>query len=163
MLTKKFNEKSKVLGVRVPESQYETIKVIVNDFVDNFREDNPQGIKTIQDNVKEVLSIYLDIQDYINKELRIPKSKYLEILGNHNMDLVNNLLAKFPIERKQAVKTLSEESRERELKKKKQEEEKMKKLGRTSIFDNYPIYDITKTSFQKSDKGKKKYKKLLKR
>jgi len=117
-IEKKFKEKSKVFSIRVPESQFEPIKEIVYDFIDNYSNDNLQTIKTTQDGIEELLSVYLDVhdclRDYTYQEemrslmltKRIPKertlsaSKYKAILKRHDLDLIDDLIVKFPIERK---------------------------------------------------------------
>ncbi|GAJ05090.1 unnamed protein product [marine sediment metagenome] len=112
---KKFGENTRVLSIRIPESQFEYIKTNINDFVDNYTENNPQKIETIQDGIEEIVSMYLDIKDYVKKEKSITLSKYYSILFNHNKDLIVDLIDKFPIERKTSVKTLTEEETGKDL------------------------------------------------
>lgn len=135
-IEKRFGEKSKVFSIRVPESQFETIKEIVYDFINNFREDNPKKIETIQDSIEEIVSMYLDVKDYVWKEKNITKNKYYSILFNHNEDLIVDLIDKFPIERKTPVKTLTEEKIEKKLRK----EERLKTLSELDVTPLTPHY-----------------------
>ncbi len=42
---KRFGENSKILSIRIPESQYQSIKTIIKEHIDNFREDNLQKME----------------------------------------------------------------------------------------------------------------------
>lgn len=133
------------ISQRIPENLKETIKPIIDEYVRNFREDNIQKIKSVKDNIKETISIYQDVYDYIEKEESITNSKYMEIFNNHNIDLINDLIAEFPIERKTPIKTLTEEKREKreeELKKKKEREKLRFKTGWKGFGVKYTDYLI---------------------
>jgi len=117
-IEKKFKEKSKVFSIRVPESQFEPIKEIVYEFIDNYSKENLLTIKTTQDGIEELLSVYLDVHDCLKhytdketmqilmirgdypKEKTLSTSKYYAILERHDLDLIDDLIVKFPIERK---------------------------------------------------------------
>lgn len=133
-IEKKFGEKSKVFSIRVPESQFETIKEIVYDFIDCYNKDNLQTIKTTQNGIEEIISVYLDVYDRLKyrtdketisigrrtgfpKDKTLSTSEYYAILKNHNLNLIDDLIAKFPIERKTPTKTLTEEKKEEALRK----------------------------------------------
>ncbi len=109
---------TRVVSKRIPANKYESIKTALDEFADSFSEDNIKRIKTVQDGIKEMISLNQDVHDYIKKERSITESKYLEILDNHNIDLINDVIAEFPIERKPPIKTLTEEKREEALREK---------------------------------------------
>ncbi|KKN59642.1 hypothetical protein LCGC14_0540390 [marine sediment metagenome] len=113
---------TRVVSIRVPVEEYESIKTAIYEFVNSHGEDNVKRIRIVEDGIKEIISERLDIIDYIKKERSITDSKYLEILDNHNIDLINDVIAEFPIERKIPIKTLTEEKREEERRKRKREE-----------------------------------------
>ena len=113
---------TKVLSFRVPENQFETIKIVVNDYIVSYNDDNVKKINTVQDNIKEIISIFLDMRDYIKKEWNIPLEKYHSILFHHNEDLIKNLIDIYPVKRKTPIKTLTEEKKEKEEKLKKKNE-----------------------------------------
>ncbi len=164
---KKFGENSKILSIRIPESEFESIKTTIKEYIDNFRENNLKKIETIQDGLKEFISFMLDIKDYIGKEERIYKFKYLEILSNHNSDLIEDLIAKFPIERKPSIKTLTEEKREEEIRKeelRKKEEEVREKSRYKTGFEGFGLnyYDYLHIKKLKDKRMKKRAKKLWK-
>lgn len=113
---------TRVLSFRVPENQFETIKTIVKGYIDSYSENDHKKIKTIHDGIKEIISIYLDVDDCLkyrtNEEIiliarktGVPKektlsiSKYYAILKRHNLDLIDDLITKFPIERKPKQET----------------------------------------------------------
>lgn len=122
---------------RLPAIHKETIHAVIKEYVDNFSEDNVQKIKTVEDDIKQIISVYLDIKDYIEKEGSITESKYRDILYDHVKEeikeklylspsqrirrefyliksLFNDLISKFPIVRKPPIRTLTEEKREEE-------------------------------------------------
>ncbi len=81
--TKKFNEKSKVLTIRVPESQYNTIKSTIENIIENkyVSENDPEDTldtlilkKMIPEFIKYDIEIELD-----NNEIERVKSLYAEI------------------------------------------------------------------------------------
>lgn len=122
-IEKRFGEKSRVFSIRVPKSQFETIKEIVYKFINNYREDNPKKIETMQDGIEEIISVHLDIYDclkyrttkeimeFVKRKTGVPKEKtlstseYYTILKRHDLNLIDDLIAKFPIERKTKQKT----------------------------------------------------------
>lgn len=133
---------TKVLSIRIPEDQYESILAVVKEYVNNFREDNVKKIETIKDNIKEIISMYLDVKDYIWKQKSITSDKYYSILFNHNKDLIDDLIDNYPIERKKPVKTVKEENREKEEKLRKEELKKNEvKENSSSIRRPLSYYD----------------------
>lgn len=142
---KKFGENTRVLSIRIPESQFETIREIVYDFINNFREDNPKKIETIQDSIEEIISMYLDVKEYVWKEKNITQNKYYSILFNHNEDLIVDLIDKFPIERKTPVKTLTEEKIEEKMRK----EERLKTQSELNVTPLTPRYESPPLSRKK--------------
>ncbi len=142
----------RVASIRVPADQYEVILAVMKDYVSNFKEDNVKKIETIKDSIEEIISMHLDVKDYVRKEKSITSDKYYSILFNHNENLIDDLIDNFSIERKKPVKTLTEENREKELK---------KENSTSSVWKPPPIYkpmDIDKLLKENRKRAKKRNK-----
>lgn len=134
---KKFGARdTRTISVVVPVDEYETIKIVVKEYVDNYSQNNCKRIISVKDSIEEIISMYLDVGDYIWKQKSIDLEKYYSILFNHNSDLLKKIIEEYPIERKKPVKTLIEEKIEKESRK----EESLKISPELNVIPLTPHY-----------------------
>ena len=98
---KRFNENSRVLSVRVPESQYTDIKNIVYKFIDDFTKDKSNNIETWKNGFREVVKVLLEILTYFENshEPFLRESKFNEFYNKANSKLVDSLIDQYIAEK----------------------------------------------------------------
>ncbi len=87
---KKFGENTRVLSIRIPESQFETIKKIVYNFIDSYSKDNLQTIKTTQNGIEDferetpTLNFNKKKINQLKQEVETLKQTIKDLLSNPN-------------------------------------------------------------------------------
>ena len=142
------NRKTRTIGFRVPEEDYKVIKKTIKEYMSNFKEKNIKKIRTIKDDFEIILSLYLDIKDYIWKDRYITLSKYLNIIRVNDDDLIEEIIKKHSsIKRKLPIKTLKEEKKEKEekeeLERQKKREKQEKQTGQIETVPSKTYQNVS--------------------